>query len=514
MDILLHTDIVIDLCDGDSPQSATSRQALRLCQGHGGRAWIYVGSAQGLAERLRARFSSGVKGTAGEDPSARVAGIIRECLADIQWLAALSGEGDVFDAGDPEAAQLLRALDRFPPEGAAILTRNAAILETAPGQAMTPEAYCDRTLAPTPIPFVDLAAQQDEIRPHLEKNLHRVLFHGRYVSGPEVTELEDRLARHAGVGHCVAVSSGTDALLIALMALGIGPGDEVITTPFTFIATAETIAILGARPVFVDIDPATYNMDPRGIHAAITPRTRAILPVSLYGQCADFDRINEIARRHGLPVIEDAAQSFGATYKGRPSCSLSTIGCTSFFPSKPIGCYGEGGACLTDDADLAEKMRRIRDHGQDRRYHHAVIGLNGRLDTLQAAVLLAKLEILPREIQARGRIGQRYSTLLSDVAVVPRIEPWNTSVFAQYTIQVEDREQVQARLHGHGIPTAVHYPIPLHMQPAFSSLGYTNGSLPVAERTAERVISLPMHPYLKEEDQVRICSAVRQAVRE
>ncbi|MEF3168500.1 MAG: DegT/DnrJ/EryC1/StrS family aminotransferase [Deltaproteobacteria bacterium] len=513
MDIILHTDIVIDLCDRNSPQAAASRQAIRLCQGHGGRAWIHVGSAQGLGERLRTHLLSEV-GDAGQDPSARVSGIIRECLAGVQWLAALSGEGDVLDAKDPEAAQLLRAIDRFPPGGAAILTRNTAILETAPGQAMTPEAYCERTFAPPSIPFVDLAAQQDEIRPHLEKNLHRVLLHGRYVSGPEVTELEDRLARYAGVGHCVAVSSGTDALLIALMALGIGPGDEVITTPFTFIATAETIAILGARPVFVDIDPATYNIDPQGIHAAITPRTRAILPVSLYGQCADFDRINEIARRHGLAVVEDAAQSFGATYKGRPSCSLSTIGCTSFFPSKPMGCYGEGGACLTDDADLAEKMRRIRDHGQDRRYHHAVIGLNGRLDTLQAAVLLAKLEILPREIQARGRIGQRYSVLLSDVAVVPHIEPWNTSVYAQYTIQVEDRERVQAKLHGHGIPTAVHYPIPLHMQPAFSYLGYAKGDFPVAERAAERVLSLPMHPYLKEEDLERICRAVRQAVRE
>jgi UDP-2-acetamido-2-deoxy-ribo-hexuluronate aminotransferase len=298
-----------------------------------------------------------------------------------------------------------------------------------------------------------------------------------------------------GVQHCIGVSSGTDALLIAMMALGIGPGDEVITTPFTFIATGEMIALIGAVPVYVDIDPRTYNLDPALIEAAITPRTRAIVPVSLYGQCADMDAINAIAERHRLPVIEDAAQSFGATYKGRQSCGLSHIGCTSFFPSKPLGAYGDAGACFTDDESLAKAMREIRVHGQDRRYHHPRIGINGRLDSLQAAVLLAKLAIFPDEVAARARIGARYSELLAGSGcVTPYIEPHNTSVYAQYTIAVADREGLIARLSAAGIPTAVHYPIPLHRQPAFAGLAHT--AVSVADRAAARVVSLPMHPYL------------------
>jgi UDP-2-acetamido-2-deoxy-ribo-hexuluronate aminotransferase len=297
-----------------------------------------------------------------------------------------------------------------------------------------------------------------------------------------------------------------------MMALDVGAGDEVVTTPFTFIATGEMIALLGARPVFVDIDPKTYNIDPAKIEAAITARTRAIMPVSLYGQCAEFDAINAIAARHKLPVIEDGAQSFGATYKGRRSCALSTIGTTSFFPSKPLGCYGDGGALFTDDDTLAKRMRQISLHGQDRRYHHPVIGLNGRLDTLQAAILLAKLDTFDAEIAARARAAERYNQLLGASVKTPFVEPHNTSVYAQYTIEVERRPQVQERLKGEGVPTAVHYPVPLNLQPAFASLGQGEGSFPQSDAAGKRVMSLPMHPYLSTEQQELIARAVRGAL--
>lgn len=362
--------------------------------------------------------------------------------------------------------------------------------------------------------FVDLKTQYERIQQDVQARIQAVLTHGRYVMGPEITELEERLAAMIGVRHAVAVASGTDALLIALMALDVGPGDEVITTPFTFIATAEVIALLGARPVFVDIEPRTYNLDPAGIAAALSPRTRAILPVSLYGQCADLDAINAIAARAGLPVIEDAAQSLGATYKGRHSGALTTIGCTSFFPSKPLGAYGDGGACFTDDDHLALAMRQIRDHGQDRRYHHIRLGLNGRLDSMQAAVLLAKLAIFPDEVAARARRGARYTELLAAVAGVtpPFIEPHNTSVFAQYTVHLAERERVAARLGELGIPTAVHYPIPLNLQPAFAGIGPPAGALPVSEHAAAGVLSLPMHPYLRDAEQRQVAEALRQAL--
>ncbi len=359
--------------------------------------------------------------------------------------------------------------------------------------------------------FIDLQSQYRRIEGDVGARIKAVLEHGQYIMGPEVVELEERLAAAVGAKHCIGVSSGTDALLVAMLALGIGPGDEVITTPFTFIATGEMIALIGAIPIYVDIDARTYNIDPAQIEAAITPKSRAIIPVSLYGQCADMDAINAIAARHGLPVIEDAAQSFGATYKGRQSCGLSLIGCTSFFPSKPLGAYGDAGACFTDDASLAKIMREIRVHGQDRRYHHPRIGINGRLDSLQAAVLLAKLAIFPDEVEARIRIGARYSEFLADVdCVTPYIEPHGTSVYAQYTIAVEDRDGLIAKLGEAGIPTAVHYPVPLHRQPAFA--GRSPPEVPVAEHAAARVVSLPMHPYLTEPDLVRIAGQVSDGI--
>jgi UDP-2-acetamido-2-deoxy-ribo-hexuluronate aminotransferase len=350
------------------------------------------------------------------------------------------------------------------------------------------------------IPFIDLQTQYERLKPQIQERINRVLEHGQYIMGPEVEELEGRLAAYVGVKHCITASSGTDTLLIAMMALGIREGDEVITSPFTFISTGEMIALLGAKPVFVDIDPVSYNIDPKKIEAAITPRTKAIMPVSLYGQCADFDPINKIADRYGLAVIEDAAQSFGATYKGQRSCGLSTIGSTSFFPSKPLGAYGDGGALFTNHDDLAASMREIRTHGQQRRYFHTRIGLNGRLDTLQAAIILAKLDVFDWEVERRGRIGARYTELIqqSGVEVVTPLIPQDlTSVYAQYSIQVSNRDTVMQRLKAAGIPTTVHYPTPLHLQPVFKDLGYPPGVFPISESVAGRVLSLPMHPYLE-----------------
>ena len=358
--------------------------------------------------------------------------------------------------------------------------------------------------------FVDLKTQYKLTKDSMDARIHAVLEHGQYILGPEIPKLEAELAQRTGSKHCISCASGTDALLIALMALGIAPGDEVITSPFTFIATVEMIVLLGAKPVFVDIDPRTYNLDPSRIAGAITARTRAVMPVSLYGQCADFERIRDAAGN--LPVVEDAAQSFGATYKGRHSCNLSTIGCTSFFPSKPLGCYGDGGACFTNDDELATNMLEIRNHGQASRYNHVRLGVNGRLDTIQAAVLLSKLEVFERELQLREAVAERYRELLDGVVLTPWIDDGNCSVYAQYTIEVDDRERVANALRQEGIPTAVHYPIPAHLQPAFRDLGYAKGDFPHSERAAGRVISLPMHPYLKAEEQHRICDAVKRAV--
>jgi UDP-2-acetamido-2-deoxy-ribo-hexuluronate aminotransferase len=356
------------------------------------------------------------------------------------------------------------------------------------------------------IPFIDLAAQQDRIRPQIEAAIARVLAHGQYILGPEVAELEEKLAAYTGAAHCITCANGTDALQIALMALGVGPGDEVITPGFTYIATAEAAALLGARVVYVDIDPVTYNMDPALLEAAITPRTRAILPVSLYGQCADFDIINAIAARHGIPVIEDAAQSFGASYKGRKSCSLTTIACTSFFPSKPLGCYGDGGAVFTSDQELAKAIRQIARHGQEKRYHHIRLGVNSRLDTLQAAILLPKLEILDDEIASRQRVADAYETSLRKIGIAPpRIATHNRSAWAQYTIRVQDRTAVQAALKDAGIPTAVHYPLPLNRQPAVAD---PSVHLPHGDKAAEEVISLPMHPYMPAADLALIVAAL------
>lgn len=357
------------------------------------------------------------------------------------------------------------------------------------------------------IDFIDLKAQQNRIKDKIDAGIQNVLTHGQYILGPEVIELEEKLASYVGAKHCITCANGTDALQIAQMAFGIGPGDEVITPGFTYIATAETVALLGAKPVYVDVNPKTYNLDVEKLEAAITPRTKAIIPVSLYGQCADFDAINAIAEKYGIPVIEDAAQSFGATYKGRKSCNLSTVACTSFFPSKPLGCYGDGGAIFTNDDELAKVIRQIARHGQDKRYHYIRVGVNSRLDTLQAAILLPKLEILDDEMQARQKVAEIYNQLFNQAGIhtTPYLEAHNTSAWAQYTIQVDNRAEVQEKLKAQGIPTAVHYPIPLNKQPAVAD---TDVMLPIGDAIAERVMSLPMHPYLTIEAQEKIVQAL------
>lgn len=517
MDLLLDINIVLDVCANRMPFATTSAAALLRCQDQGAKLWLYTGSVQTMEYSMVLEVQR--KADAQNMPISKrqCVSVARQALKsftkDKHWLASLADEGGVFDSPDSEDEQLIRAMGRFVSGGIKLLTRDTLLCDRFPMLTITPEQYLQTSRQSQSLDFIDLKTQQDHIRPVLERNIHRVLHHGQYIMGQEVKELEEKLAAYVGTKHCITASSGTDTLLIAMMALGIKPGDEVITTPFTFIATGEMIALLGAIPVFVDIDPRTYNIDPNKIEAVITHKTKAIMPVSLYGQCADFDNINAIATKHCLPVIEDGAQSFGATYKGRRSCGLSTIGSASFFPSKPLGCYGDSGALFTNDDALAKSMREIRAHGQDRRYHHPIIGINGRMDTLQAAILLAKLDrFIDWEVQQRQKLGTRYNELLNSLGMqegvlltslvtAPYIEPHNTSVYAQYTIQVENRDAFAKHLNEAGIPTAVHYPIPLHLQPVFANMGFNEGAFPIAEAIAKRVMSLPMGADLTESHQ-------------
>jgi UDP-2-acetamido-2-deoxy-ribo-hexuluronate aminotransferase len=382
--------------------------------------------------------------------------------------------------------------------------------------------------------FIDLTTQQKRIRERIESNIQTVLSHGQYILGPEIKELEERLAEYVGIEHAVACSSGTDALLLALMAYNVGPGDAILTSPFTFIAAAEVISLLGATPVFVDIDPETFNMDPEHLERALVALqdglgdyalpagctesslvTKGIIAVDLFGLPADYDAINAIAKRHGLFVIEDAAQSFGAQYKGRRACSLGDIACTSFFPAKPLGGYGDGGMCFVDDEPLAQAMRSFSLHGQGtHRYDNVRIGINGRMDTLQAAILHAKFEIFSDEVEKRQKVAEKYAELLSalDIELVtPVVPPGYQSVWAQYSVLSRNetqRSELQSRLKEAGIPTAIYYPKPLHLQPAFQGLGYREGDFPVSEDHSRRVFSLPMHPYLKQEEQEHISAII------
>ena len=392
--------------------------------------------------------------------------------------------------------------------------------------------------------FIDLKTQQKRIKEQLDANIQKVLAHGNYIMGPEIKELEAKLAAYVGVKHAVACASGTDALLMALMALDVGPGDAVFTTPFTFIATAEVISLLGATPVFVDIDPKTFNIDPaklalaikalksndpsiyplpniehRTLNIELTPK--GVIPVDLFGLPADYDAIDKIAKENKMFVIEDAAQSFGAKYQDKMACAFGNIACTSFFPAKPLGCYGDGGMCFTDDTSLAAALDSIRVHGKgSHKYDNARIGINGRLDTLQAAILLAKFAIFPEEVELRNQVAQRYASLLTPHAshsthdpslLTPYVPAGYTSAWAQYSLLARDeahRTALMEKLKTAGIPTAIYYPKPLHLQTAFAPLGYTPGAFPVSEDAASRIFSLPMHPYLQESDQNLIINAL------
>jgi dTDP-4-amino-4,6-dideoxygalactose transaminase len=376
-------------------------------------------------------------------------------------------------------------------------------------------------LDPAPIPFIDIAAQRRRLGRSVDDAIARVLGHCQFILGPEVRALEAELAAFCGARHAVSCASGTDALVLVLMALGVGPGDAVICPSFTFTATAEVVALVGATPVFADVEEASFNLDAESLRRACATarelglRPRAVIPVDLFGQPADYGRITSIAEAEGLFVLDDAAQSFGATYKNRRIGALAPATATSFFPAKPLGCYGDGGAVLTDDAELAQVMRSVRVHGEGRdKYDCVRIGLNGRLDTIQAAVLLEKLKIFPEEIVARERVARRYSAGLADVAVVPKLAPGTTSVWAQYTIRLAPgaRDAFAATLKTQGIPTAIYYPIPLHRQEPYQRFPVAEGGAPVSERLAEEVISLPMHGYLDETTQDRIIDAARQAL--
>ena len=375
--------------------------------------------------------------------------------------------------------------------------------------------------------FIDLKTQYKRIQDSVNRRINAVLEHGNFILGLEVQELEQKLAEYCGAPYCLTCASGTDALLLPLMALGIGRGHAVFTSPFTFVATAEVIALLGATPVFVDIDPKTYNIDPEKLESAIKNlingkkpvagipdglEARCVIPVDLFGLPADYDAINQLAKKYKLSVIEDAAQSFGAEYKGNKACNLADIAATSFFPAKPLGCYGDGGAVFTNNRELAEKLESLRVHGKGTdKYDNIRIGINGRFDTLQAAIVLAKMEVFAQEIEARQTVAKRYSEGLKNYVTVPYIPEDYTSVWAQYSILSDKKDTCMQNLKNAGIPTAVYYPKPLHLQTAFSYLGYKKGSMPVSEEIAEKIFSLPMHPYLNQQDQDAIMTIIRNS---
>ena len=360
--------------------------------------------------------------------------------------------------------------------------------------------------------FIDLKTQYKLLKSEIDAGIHAVLEHGQFIMGPEIAQLEAALAMYVGVKHCITVSSGTASLEIAMRALRIGPGDEVISVPFTWISSAETISLVGATPVFVDIDLATYNLDVEQVESKITDRTKAIIPVSLFGQMPNLEKLNAIAAKYKIPVIEDAAQSLGATRHQKKSCSLTTIASTSFFPAKTLGCYGDGGALFTDDDGLAHDMRAIRTHGGVARHHHTLVGTNGRFDTIQAAIVLAKLPKFDWEVQRRNEIGAKYSELLKDVCITPSILDGNTHVYAQYTIRVPNRDALGSAVREAGIPTAVYYPKCLHEQPVYAPLGYTYGDFPRSEQAAKEVISLPMHPYLTDGEIEHVANVINKAL--
>lgn len=518
-DVLLDVEVVVDVCARGEPHAQRSLRTLEHARRCGHRVWLSVASVEPLqratALALRQAAQQGGKALSDEDARGLARQELNRFSASVQWLAALAEDGAVFGDANPGEAQLINAVARLG-KTARLLTRNTQLTQRCDQALLVPDYLAIECPAKFP-PFVDLQGQLDRVRPQLERNIHRVLHHGRFIMGPEVVELEEALARFVGVKHAIACSSGTDALLMALMAYGVGPGDAVFTTPFTFVATAEVIALLRATPVFADIDPRTFNIDPASLEEAVLRiegegvlRPRGILPVDLFGLPADYDALRTIAKAHDLFILEDAAQSFGAIYQGRRAGSLGDAAATSFFPAKPLGCYGDGGAVLTDDDGLADALRSIRIHGQGTdQYDNIRVGLNARADTLQAAVLLAKLQIFPEELAMRQVIARRYTAGLRDAVDTPLTPEGSHSAWSQYSIVTDRRDWLRAALSERGIPTAIYYPKPLHLQRAFAELGYREGDLPLAESVSRRVLSLPMHPYLDEQTQQSMVAAIR-----
>jgi UDP-2-acetamido-2-deoxy-ribo-hexuluronate aminotransferase len=429
----------------------------------------------------------------------------------VQWLSSLAAHWNEIPTNCPNKTQALISLDAATLPGMTIIwSNNSDFTSVHPDIEWGDHEFVYGMLAQyeDEASFADLTSQQLLQRPMLEKHLFNVLKHGQYVGGSEVEELESELAAYVNAKHCITVASGTDALLVALMAVGVKHGDEIITSPFNFIASAEMITLLGAKPVFADIDPNTYTLNPFLLKSATKLKTKAIIAANVFGQCADFFAINQIANQYDLPVIEDGAQSFGASYHNRKSGILSAIGCTSFYPSQPLGAYGEAGACFTNDDTLAKTMRQVRNHGQSKRYHHQHVGMSSRLNTLQASLLLAKLKYFPKELEDRIKVAETYNRLLEGHLKTPVIVSHNTSVYSQYTIEVNHRNEVQQQLQKQGITTMIHYPMPIHLQPVFASFNQGQGSFPVAESVARRVLSLPIHPYLSLDRQTEIVDAL------
>ncbi len=543
MDLLIDVNIILDLCTPRLKWYKKAKEAIDLCLKQGCCLWLYTGSVQTMEYCLRQTLHKRTQEENLDLTSRQIVQLARRILAefsqDKNWLASLAGEGNVFSKDDTEDEQLFRALDRFPTEKIKLLTRNELLLNNYSDKTVSPENYCQLPVADRPFNFIDLKTQQDKIRPQLEKNINRVLNHSRYIMGPEVQEFESQLADYTGTKHCVGVSSGTDALLMPLMAQGIGPGDAVFTTPFTFIATAEVIQLLGATPVFVDIDPKTFNIDPKKLKLAIQavqandslihpiPHTvdqkplspKAIIPVDLFGLPADYDPIMELANQHNLFVLADSAQGFGGEYKGKKTGSFGHATTTSFFPAKPLGCYGDGGAIFTNNDDLADKLESIRVHGKGKdKYDNIRIGLNARLHTMQAAILLAKLQKFPQELEAKQKIAKKYTELLNlqtSTLSPPFIPKEMKSAWAQYSILAvtnEVREEIQTALKSKGIPSMVYYATPLHVQTAFAHLDYQLNDFPISLDVSKRIVSLPMHPYLNNQNLEEIVLVIAQAL--
>ena len=530
--VILDIDVAVELLADHQPASHAAKAAFEKALNRDCQIWLVAACLPTLLERLKqalgARADDTGKETIHSTASSQARDIMQEFLAKVSVLSSHGFDAEAaFESEQPRAALILLAADALADE-VEILSKDPALLG-ADRRVVHPQAYADRANSTSqvenPIPFIDLVQQQHRILPQLEKGIANVFRSGQYIMGPEIQELEKKLAEYTGIEHVICCSSGTDALLLALMAYGVGPGDAILTSTFTFISTAEVISLLGATPVFVDIDPRTFNIDPECLESAIrackennqeiyplpalpegpaaTLEPKGILAVNLFGLPCEYDRVNAIASEHGLFVVEDAAQSFGAQYRGRSACSLADIGCTSFYPSKPLGGYGDGGAVFTGNHEIAERIASIRIHGMgEDQYDNIRIGINARMDTLQAAVLLPKLEIFPRELESRHRVATRYAELLTshESLQIPTVPEGYRSAWALYCILSNRRDELRDTLASRGVPTAIYYPKPLHLQTAFSHLGYETGDFPVAESTAKQILSLPIHPYLHERD--------------